>query len=54
MCLIIKGGNYVENKIIIVANESTYFKFIIREIDNCLKRKWCIYFIKMNQYFFTA
>ena len=37
MCLIIKGGNYVGNKIIILANESTYFKSIIREIKNCLK-----------------
>ena len=39
MCLIIKGGNYVENKIIILANESTYFKFIMREIKNRLKTK---------------
>ena len=38
MCLIIKGGNYVGNKIIILANESTYFKFIIREIKKSLKR----------------
>ena len=37
MCLIIKGVNYVGNKIIILANKSTYFKFIIREIKNCLK-----------------
>ena len=31
---IIKGGNYLGIKIIILAIESTYFKFIIREINN--------------------
>ena len=36
MFLIIKEGNYIKNKFIILANESTYFKFIIREIKNCL------------------
>ena len=34
MCLIIKGGNYLGIKRIILAIESTYFKFIIREINN--------------------
>ena len=34
MCLIIKGGNYLGIKIIILAIESTYFKFIIREIND--------------------
>ena len=33
MCLIIKGGNYLGIKIIILAIERTYFKFIIREIN---------------------
>ena len=32
MCLIIKGGNYLGIRIIILAIESTYFKFKIREI----------------------
>ena len=34
MCLIIKGGNYLGIKIFTLAIESTYFKFIIREINN--------------------
>ena len=34
MRLIIKGGNYLEIKIIKLAIESAYFKFIIKEINN--------------------
>ena len=34
MRLIIKGENYLGIKIIKLAIESTYFKFIIKEINN--------------------